>query len=62
MDEQPARQTSGNQPIRKAKAKKNLKNEDSLKNIWNNIKHSNIQIIGILHREERGTKTLLNNG
>ena len=27
--------------------------EDSLRNLWNNIKHTNIQIIGVPEKEEK---------
>ena len=33
--------------------KKNKKNEDSLRDLWDNIKHTNIHIIGAPEREER---------
>ena len=29
------------------------KNEERLRNLWDNLKHSNIQIIGVLEREEK---------
>ena len=29
------------------------RNEDSLRDIWDNIKHNNIHIIGVSEREER---------
>ena len=32
---------------------KNEKNEDSLRDLWDNIKHTNILIIGVPEREER---------
>ena len=35
---------------------KNEKNEDSLRDLWDNIKHSNILIIGVPEREERERK------
>ena len=30
-----------------------LKNEDSIRNLWDNFKHSNIRIIGVPEREEK---------
>ena len=33
--------------------KKNKKNEDSLRDLWDNIKHTNIHIIGAPEGEER---------
>ena len=33
--------------------KKNKKNEDSLRDLWDNIKHTNIRIIGVPEGEER---------
>ena len=35
------------------KAKRMKRIEDSLRDLWNNIKHSNIQIIGIPEEEEK---------
>ena len=37
------------------------KNEDSLRDLWNNIKHTNIHIIGILEGKvkERGPKKII---
>ena len=49
----PGRQGSGNHPIRTAKRKKNLKNEDSLRDLWDNIKHINIFMIGVPEGEEK---------
>ena len=39
--------------MRTAKRKTNLKNENSLKDLWNNIMHTSICIIGVPEREER---------
>lgn len=42
--------------------KRILKNEESLKDLWNNIKHTNIHIIevpGGEERERKGKKTCL---
>ena len=33
--------------------KKNKKNEDSLRDLWDNIKHTNIRIIGVRERRQR---------
>ena len=46
--------------IRTVTQKKNPKNENSLKYLWDNIKHNNICIIGVPKREEReqGTENL----
>ena len=35
------------------KEKRMKRNEDSLKQLWDNIKHNNIHIIGVPEREER---------
>ena len=35
------------------KEKNNLKTEDSLRNLWDNIKCTNIHIIEVLEKEER---------
>ena len=32
--------------------KRMKKNEDSLRDLWDNIKHNNIRIIGVLEREK----------
>ena len=32
------------------------KNEDSVSSLWNNFKHSNICVIGVLEREEKDKK------
>ena len=37
----------------KQKKRKNLKNGDSLSDLWDNIKYNNIHIIGILEGVER---------
>ena len=33
------------------------KNEDSISRLWNNFKHSNIHIIGVPEKEEKGQET-----
>ena len=35
------------------KEKRMKRNEDSLRDLWNNIKHTNIHIIGVPEGEER---------
>ena len=35
------------------KVKRTLKTEDSLRDLWDNIKYTNIQIIGVLEEEEK---------
>jgi len=48
MDQQSRRQSSRNHPIGIAKKKKEFfKNEGSLRDLWETIKHNNIYIIGI---------------
>ena len=42
--------TDAEQNIEKIMKKKN---EDSLRDLWDNIKHTNIHIIGVPEREER---------
>lgn len=41
-----------NHPSWIAKRKKNKNNEDKLRNLWDNIKHTKICIIGVPKREE----------
>ena len=35
------------------KEKRMKRNEDSLRDVWDNMKHSNIQIIGVPEEEEK---------
>ena len=35
------------------KKKKNKKNEDSLRDLWNNVKHPNIRITGVPEEDKR---------
>ena len=42
-----------NNPIRTAKRKRHLKSENSLRDLWDNIKGINICIIGVPEGEER---------
>lgn len=44
MDWWPEIQNSGNHPIKEEKIKK-FKNEGSLKDVWDDVKHTNIHII-----------------
>ena len=53
MDQQSGKQDSRNNLIGTIRRKKNLKNKNSLRDIWNNIKHTNIQNIGIPEEEEK---------
>ena len=39
--------------IRTAGRKNNSKNEDRLRNLWDNFKHTNNKIIGVLEGEEK---------
>ena len=59
MSHQSGRQNSGNHPI--GKEKRLLKN-DRVRDLWENIKHTNVHIIGVPEGEERdrkGQKTYL---
>ena len=38
--------------IRRTKRKKNKKNEDSISNLWDNFKRSNIHITGVPEKEK----------
>ena len=42
--------------LEQKKEKRLLKNEDSLRDLWENIKHTNIHSIGIPEGEERDRK------
>lgn len=54
-DQSAPRQGSGTHPIRAARrTKKEKKSKDSLRNLWDNIKQTNIGIIGVL--EEAGVE------
>ena len=39
--------------IRTTRRKKNPKNKDRLRSLWDNFKHTNIQIIGVPEGEEK---------
>ena len=42
------------------KVKRMKRMEDSLRDLWNNIKHTNIQIIGVSEEEGKKRKALRN--
>ena len=39
------------------KEKRMKRNENSLRDLWDNIKHTNIRIIGVLEEEEKKERT-----
>ena len=45
------RHGTGNHPIRAGKKKKNFKNEENLRDPWDNIKQTNIQLTGVTEGE-----------
>ena len=47
--------TFSQQNIKKKELKKN---KDSLRDLWNNIKHTNIHIIGVSEGEEKGSEKI----
>ena len=47
------RQNNGNHRSEQQKEKQNFKNESSLRDLWDNIKHANISIIEVPEGEER---------
>ena len=55
MDKSPGGQNGGNHCCRTEYRKTEWKKKkgNSLKDLWNNIKHTNICIMGITEREER---------
>ena len=54
MDQQSEKQDSGSHPTGRSKRKKGMKkNEDSIRDLWDNIKCTNIRIIGVPEGEER---------
>ena len=54
MDQQSGRQRSENHPNQKTKRRKNVfKNEDSLRDLLDNTKHTNIHITGVSNGEEK---------
>lgn len=58
MDSQSGRQGNGNHLNRIAKRKKDFKNNISIRDFWENIKHTNINIIRISEGEENGAQKL----
>ena len=60
MDEWSGRQNSRNDLIKQQEEKIILKNEDSLRDFWDNIKYTNICITGVPEGKERekGTEKL----
>ena len=57
MKQQTGRQGSRIHPIRTTKRKKNFKkDEESLRDLWDNMKRKNIEIIGVPEREDRNEK------
>ena len=53
MDKWLVGQNGGNHCHRTEYREKNEKNEDCLRDLWDNIKHTNIHIIGVPEGEER---------
>ena len=60
MDQQSGKQDSGSHQLEDQKEKRIKKNEDSIRDLWDHIKHTNIRIIGVPEGEERekGTENL----
>lgn len=56
MDQRVGRQSTGTYPDRAAKRKKHFKNEDNLRDIWDNIRQNDIHIIGVPEGEEKKKK------
>ena len=50
--------TAANQNIEKRMKKTKNKNEDSLRDLWNNIKHTNIHIIGVPEDRLKGPEKI----
>ena len=46
--------TDKEQNLKKKKKNKKKRNEDSLGNFWENIKHTNIWIIGVQKKKRKG--------
>ena len=42
----------------KNKVKRMKRTEDSLRDLWDNIKHTNIQIIGLPEKEKKGMRKI----
>ena len=53
MDQWAGRKTRGNHPSEQRKEKRIRQNENSLKELWDNIKCTNICIIGVPEGEEK---------
>ena len=47
------KQVTGNHPIERAERKMILKNKDSLRDLWVNIKHTNIHIVRVPEGEQK---------
>ena len=54
MDQQSGKQDSGSHQLEDQKEKRIKKNEDSIRDLWDHIKHNNIRIIRVPDGEERG--------
>ena len=55
MEDRMVKITFSQQNIKKKELKKN---KDSLRDLWNNIKHTNIDIIGVSEGEEKGSEKI----
>ena len=53
MDQQSGKQDSGSHQLEDQKEKRIKKNEDSIRDLWNNIKCTNIRIMGVPEGGER---------
>ena len=53
MNKQGGGQISGNYGCGTEKKKRLKRNEESLRELWDNVKHTNIRIIGVPEGEER---------
>ena len=57
MDQQTGRQNAGNHPSWPEKRKRPVKNEDSLRDLLNNIKYINIRTLGVPEKEREKLET-----
>ena len=57
MDQQTGRQNTGNHPSWPEKRKRTVKNEDSLRDLLNNIKYINIRTLGVPEKEREKLET-----
>ena len=57
MQKRSGSQNNGNYPIRTAQWKTNFKNENNLRDLCDNIKYTNIYIIGVPEGGERDKET-----